>query len=201
MSGRAPSPPLLALRGIAKHYGGLRVVDDLDLCVARGETVAIIGSNGSGKTTTLDIIAGSVRPDRGEIALDGVVAGRSSADRRAADGLARTFQNGRVFGNLTVEENIRIGGFVRWRATRPLRALQNIPALRWVALLAELLIALGCDAHVALRRAASSTSRPARVHALVCKSTPGRDRARPKRRARSAAPRRARSRHESARNT
>jgi len=133
---------VLELRGIAKRYRGLRVVDDLALRIGRGETIAIIGPNGSGKTTTLDMIAGNLLPDAGEIMLDEAIVTQWSADRRAAAGVARTFQNGRVFGNLSVAENVLVGGFVRRRATRPLSVLRRIGFLHPIALLAELLVAL-----------------------------------------------------------
>jgi branched-chain amino acid transport system ATP-binding protein len=136
------SPPLLELRGIAKRYGGLQVVDHLNVRVGRGETIAIIGPNGSGKTTTLDMIAGNILPDAGKIVLREAVVTHWSADRRAAAGVARTFQNGRVFGNLSVAENVLVGGFVRQRATRPLAVLRRVAFLRPIALLAELFVAL-----------------------------------------------------------
>jgi ABC-type branched-subunit amino acid transport system ATPase component len=141
-SSSAAPPPLLELRGIAKRYGGLQVVDDLNVRVGRGATIAIIGPNGSGKTTTLDMIAGNILPDAGKIVLGEAVVTRWSADRRAAAGLARTFQNGRVFGNLTVAENVLVGGFVRRRATRPHAALRLVGILRPIALLAQLFVAL-----------------------------------------------------------
>jgi branched-chain amino acid transport system ATP-binding protein len=130
------------VRGLRKRFGGLQVIDDVDFEIARGETVAIIGPNGSGKTTTLNLIAGELRPDSGAIIFAGEPLARVAVWRRAQAGIARTFQNGRVFGNMTVRENVVAGTFRRRRAVRPFAALRGIPILGWIPLLAELALAL-----------------------------------------------------------
>jgi ABC-type branched-subunit amino acid transport system ATPase component len=134
--------PVLVVRGLRKAFGGLRVIDDVGFTIAAGETVAIVGPNGSGKTTTLNMIAGSVPPDGGEIRFGGRDITHRAVWRRADDGIARTFQNGRVFGNLTVGENVVAGTFRRLRAVRPFARLRGLPFVGWLPLLAELVLAL-----------------------------------------------------------
>ena len=110
---------ILAIAGLTRRFGGLTAVDALDLTVAEGELVSIIGPNGAGKTTLFNLISGHVRPDAGTITFDGRPIGGFAPERLAALGLARTFQNGRVFGNLSVEDNVLIGAHTRLKAVRP----------------------------------------------------------------------------------
>ena len=125
---------LLAINGLTKRFGGLVAVRDMEMRLAPGELVSVIGPNGAGKTTLFNLISGQDRPDGGSIVLAGAeVAGRPP-EWIAALGLARTFQNGRVFGNLTVEDNVLIGAHTRLRAVR-----SRMPIL---GPLAELLLAL-----------------------------------------------------------
>jgi ABC-type branched-subunit amino acid transport system ATPase component len=84
----------------------------------------IIGPNGSGKTTTLNLISGILRPREGIIELDGEPIAGLPPERIALAGLTRTFQNGRVFGNATVRENILVGLTPRLRQLWPLRGLR-----------------------------------------------------------------------------
>jgi branched-chain amino acid transport system ATP-binding protein len=102
----------------------------------------IIGPNGSGKTTTLNLISGILRPREGIIELDGEPIAGLPPERIALAGLTRTFQNGRVFGNATVRGNILVGLTPRLRQLWPLRGLRRYFLLRWIALLAELIVAL-----------------------------------------------------------
>jgi branched-chain amino acid transport system ATP-binding protein len=111
--------PLLSLRGLTRHFGGLTAVDAIDLDLAKGELVSIIGPNGAGKTTLFNLVTGLDRPDSGEVRLDGREITGFSPERLAGDGIARTFQLGRVFGNLSVMENVLIGAHRRLRAVRP----------------------------------------------------------------------------------
>ena len=124
----------------------MHAVAGVDLEVAPGQTVAIIGPNGSGKTTTLNLVTGVLRPNSGKIAIRGHVVAARHPEQVATVGVLRTFQNGRVFGNLTVAENISIGLHRELRAHRPLKRLAEIPVLRWflgwVPLLGEVLAAL-----------------------------------------------------------
>jgi ABC-type branched-subunit amino acid transport system ATPase component len=112
------------------------------LSIAPGEVVSIIGPNGSGKTTTLNLISGILTPQEGSIELDGKSIAGLPPERIALIGLTRTFQNGRVFGNGTIRQNILIGLTPRLRWLRPLPRLRNYLLLRWIALLAEVIIAL-----------------------------------------------------------
>jgi branched-chain amino acid transport system ATP-binding protein len=90
-------------------FGGLQVLSDVSLDVSEGQIFAIIGPNGAGKTSILNCIGGFYRPDAGRIAFDGRDLSRVSTDRRAALGLARTFQNIALFHGMTVLDNIKLG--------------------------------------------------------------------------------------------
>jgi branched-chain amino acid transport system ATP-binding protein len=111
--------PLLSLRGLTRRFGGLTAVDHIDLDLGQDELVSIIGPNGAGKTTLFNLVTGLDRPDAGEVRLDGKDITGSSAERLAGHGVARTFQLGRVFGNLSVMDNVLIGAHARLRAVKP----------------------------------------------------------------------------------
>jgi len=128
---------LLSVTGLRKRFGGLTVVDDVSFDVAPGEVVSIIGPNGSGKTTTLNIICGTLRADEGDVVLAGERISGRRPYRIAELGLTRTFQNGRVIGNLTVGDNVRVGLEAVQRVGRPFPRLRHLVGLRWIALLAE----------------------------------------------------------------
>ncbi len=102
---------VLALSQLAKHFGGVRAVDRLDLQVERGEVFGLIGPNGSGKSTTVNLVCGIFPQTGGTIELDGVELGRLQPHQRIEAGISRTFQNIRLFGGLTVWQNI----WVAWR--------------------------------------------------------------------------------------
>ena len=110
---------MLSLRGLTRRFGGLTAVDSIDLDLARGELVSIIGPNGAGKTTLFNLVTGLDRPDAGEVSLDGRAITGLSPERLAGEGIARTFQLGRVFGNLSVMDNVLIGAHRRLRAVKP----------------------------------------------------------------------------------
>ena len=110
---------LLSLRGLTRRFGGLTAVDSIDLDLAKGQLVSIIGPNGAGKTTLFNLVTGLDRPDAGEVRLDGETITGFSPERLAGKGIARTFQLGRVFGNLSVMENVLIGAHTRLRAVKP----------------------------------------------------------------------------------
>jgi len=133
---------LLQVRGLTRSFDGLKAVDAVDFDVQPGEVVAIIGPNGSGKTTTLNLITGLIAPQRGTIHLDGRRIDRKGPVEIAEAGISRTFQNGRVFGSLTVAENVAVGLHTTLKATRPFRHWSGLPLVRWVNLLAELVVAL-----------------------------------------------------------
>ncbi len=138
----APSTPLLEVRDLGKRFGGVRAVDGVSFTVRQGQVVSIIGPNGSGKTTLFNLVSGVLKPDGGAVLLDGTETTGWPAERVAERGLARTFQNGRVFGNMTVGDNVRLGGYREMRAARPLAGLRHIPLVRWLPLAAELGMAL-----------------------------------------------------------
>jgi len=98
--------PILEVRGLSKTFGGLTVIQGLDLVVGDGEVVSVIGPNGAGKTTLFNLISGIYRPDSGDILLDGDSIVGSSPEQIANLGIARTFQTLRVFLNMTVLENV-----------------------------------------------------------------------------------------------
>ena len=98
--------PVLSARSLGKSYGGLAVVAGLSLSLGRGEMLGVIGPNGAGKTTLFNLLAGSVRPDAGTIALNGRDVTAAPPRARLALGLARSFQIARPFARLTVLENV-----------------------------------------------------------------------------------------------
>ena len=110
---------LLTLRGLTRRFGGLTAVDGIDLDLAKGELVSIIGPNGAGKTTLFNLVTGLDRPGGGEVSFEGEAITGFSPEKLAAKGVARTFQLGRVFGNLSVMENVLIGAHTRLRAVKP----------------------------------------------------------------------------------
>jgi len=98
---------LLELRGVTMEFGGLRAVSGLDLVVGPEEMVGLIGPNGAGKTTVFNLITGLYHPTEGAIAFNGRTMTRLAPHRITASGIARTFQNIRLFGSLTVYDNVR----------------------------------------------------------------------------------------------
>ncbi len=110
--------PLLEVSALVRRFGGVIAVNGIDLSVSEGEIVSIIGPNGAGKTTLFNLISGIDRPDSGTVKFRDEAITGLEPERIAARGLARTFQHGRVFANLTVRENVLIGAHTRQRATR-----------------------------------------------------------------------------------
>ncbi|SEP48417.1 amino acid/amide ABC transporter membrane protein 2, HAAT family /amino acid/amide ABC transporter ATP-binding protein 1, HAAT family [Methylobacterium sp. ap11] len=105
----ASTAPVLQVEGLSKHFGGLKAVDEVSFTVARGGIHALIGPNGSGKTTTLNVLSGLYTPTGGRVRLDGQDITRFAPHRRAASGLGRTFQNIRLFRSMSALENVVIG--------------------------------------------------------------------------------------------
>ena len=99
---------ILSANGLAKHFGGIKALDGVDFHLDRGELVGIIGPNGSGKTTLFNVITGIYRPDRGSVTLEGEGIEGLPPHRITRRGIVRTFQNIRLFRNLTVADNVRI---------------------------------------------------------------------------------------------
>lgn len=100
---------VLEVTGLSKHFGGLKAVDKVDISVRRGGVHALIGPNGSGKTTTLNMLSGLYKTTSGRIVLDGTDVTDMPAHQRTAAGLGRTFQNIRLFRSMTALENVVIG--------------------------------------------------------------------------------------------
>ncbi|MEO6835614.1 MAG: ABC transporter ATP-binding protein [Candidatus Tumulicola sp.] len=100
---------LLELRGAVKRFGRLTVLKDLSLSVEAGAIDGVIGPNGAGKSTLFNIVTGVYRPDAGEVAFDGARIDGLATYRIARRGIARTFQNLRLFGYLDAIENVLIG--------------------------------------------------------------------------------------------
>jgi branched-chain amino acid transport system ATP-binding protein len=125
---------LIETHGLSRRFGGLTAVDRVDLRLAEGEFVSVIGPNGAGKTTLFNLITGLDRPDGGSVTYAGEDITAEPPERLALRGIARTFQHGRVFANLSVIDNVLIGAHSRLRAARP-----RLPGL---GALAELALAL-----------------------------------------------------------
>lgn len=100
---------VLEVTGLSKHFGGLKAVDGVDIAVKRGGVHALIGPNGSGKTTTLNVLSGLYEATAGKIVLDGTDITHMPPHQRTAAGLGRTFQNIRLFRSMTALENVEIG--------------------------------------------------------------------------------------------
>ena len=114
---RPEGPHRIELKGIALHFGGVRAIDGLDLDIHSGQVHGLIGPNGSGKTTTLNVISGYYRPTAGRLGLDGDDLPFERPNLRAGFRIARTFQTPRVVGAASVLENVMIGGTVHGQAT------------------------------------------------------------------------------------
>jgi ABC-type branched-subunit amino acid transport system ATPase component len=100
---------VLEIRGLMRRFGGLTAVDSLDISVNEGEIVSLVGPNGAGKTTVFNLISGVLRPTAGSVRLLGRELVGLPAHRITRHGIARTFQNIRVFPQLTVRENVLLG--------------------------------------------------------------------------------------------
>jgi len=114
---------VLELVDLSKHFGGVKAVDGVSLSVAKGEIFGLIGPNGSGKSTIVNLIAGLIAPTSGRIVVDTEDMSDLAAHVRVAHGTARTFQNIRLFGQLTVWQNL-------WVAENRDRQQRAIPVLR-----------------------------------------------------------------------
>jgi len=107
---------LLEARGISKHFGGVQALKDVSLTINAGEIYGLIGPNGAGKTTFFNVLTGLYPRDGGEISFDGAALRLSSPHEVASAGIARTFQNIRLFANMTARENVMVGRHLRTKA-------------------------------------------------------------------------------------
>ncbi|MCD0448763.1 ABC transporter ATP-binding protein [Actinocorallia sp. API 0066] len=109
MSDGTPGTPLISLREIVMRFGGVTAINKLELTVNTGEIFALIGPNGAGKTTVFNVVTGVYQPTEGHVEFDGgVLTGRKRYQVTKA-GVARTFQNIRLFHNMTAIENVMVG--------------------------------------------------------------------------------------------
>jgi len=132
---------LYDVRNVTRRFDGLTAVAGVSFSIARGECVSVIGPNGAGKSTLFNLLAGADMPNEGVVRFDGEDVTGYAPEQLAARGIARTFQHGRVFGNLSVLDNVLMGAHTRLRAARSglpvlgavgelLRALFQPPAVR-----------------------------------------------------------------------
>ena len=199
---------ILQIDGLTRRFGGVTAVDALSLAVNEGELVSIIGPNGAGKTTVFNLVTGLDAPDAGSVTFGGRDITGLPAEKLAPLGFARTFQHGRVFGNLSVLDNVLVGAHTRLAAVRP-----QWPLIGPIGELALALVRPGSGEGRggsaarrrdgdprAVRRAARAAHRQSGLLALLREPPPARDRARAVAEAARAVPRRADRRHEPDRN-
>jgi branched-chain amino acid transport system ATP-binding protein len=121
--------PLLELESVSRHFGGVVAVHELDFTIEAGSIVAMIGPNGAGKSTVFNVITGIYPPTGGQVRFDGrPITGRATSVI-AAGGIARTFQNIRLFAFMSARENVLTGMHARMRATL-VDSLLHTPAQR-----------------------------------------------------------------------
>lgn len=132
----------LELHGLEVSFDGFKAVNGLDLSVERGELRCLLGANGAGKSTTLDLICGRTRPTGGRILLDGHDITHEPEYRRARHGVGRKFQVPSVFKELTVRENLEIA---RSRHPEPWRTLGVLPGRRPSPRVAEVIEIVGLE--------------------------------------------------------
>ena len=107
---------LLTAQHVTKHFGGVTAISDLDLVISAGSICSLIGPNGAGKTTFFNCVTGFYRPEEGDISLDGHSLVGLSPDQIVKLGIARTYQNIRLFANLTALENILVGQHIHLKS-------------------------------------------------------------------------------------
>ena len=107
---------ILSVRHVTKRFGGLTAIDDVSFEVERGKVFALIGPNGAGKTTMFNCVTGLFPPTEGEVVFEGVNIAGAKPHQAAQRGIARTFQNIRLFEYMTALDNVRLGRHVRMKA-------------------------------------------------------------------------------------
>ena len=98
----------LNVNGVSVRFGGIKAISDVNLTMARKQVLGLIGPNGAGKTTLVNCISGFQRPTEGDIRIGGEEVSRWSPDKARHKGIARTFQGGRLFGSMTVGQNVEV---------------------------------------------------------------------------------------------
>ena len=169
------SGPLLEVVNLERHFEGLKAVDGISFTVAPSEVVSIIGPNGSGKTTTLNLVTGTIPSHGGTISLEGLRIDHGDTARIAEHGVARTFQNGRVFATLSVADNIEVGIHSTLHASRPFRRLSHLFVLRWISLLGELFVAIVGTPGSRRERQQIDATVKAEIHRFEARLGPRRD--------------------------
>jgi len=114
-SGGANGGPLLEIKGLVTHYGRIEALHEVSLHIGEGELVALVGGNGAGKTTLLRTISGLQPCSAGEVTFDGRAITRFPPDKRVEIGIAQVPEGRQVFGPMSVEDNLLLGGFIRPR--------------------------------------------------------------------------------------
>ena len=127
---------LLEVSDLVVGYGPHPVLHGLDFVVEEGELCVLLGLNGAGKTTTVSTIAGLLRPQRGQVRLDGQVLGRSSPSARVRKGISLSPEGRRIFPRLTVRQNLRLGGWSQRRSPKVVKSQLDL-ALDYFPRLAE----------------------------------------------------------------
>lgn len=125
----APTDAILEITGLTRSFGGLMAVDHVDMEVIRGEIRGLIGPNGSGKSTLLNLVSGVYAVSSGTIRLAGEDITATRASRRTERGVARTFQNIRLFAKMTVRDNVAAAAYCRSRARLP-QIMLRTPRMR-----------------------------------------------------------------------
>ena len=120
---------LLRAQNLVRRFGGITAVNDVSLELAPGRLLSIIGPNGAGKTTLFNLLSGFDRPDAGRVTFDGTDITAWAPERLARLGMARTFQHGRVFANLSVRDNVLMGAHARLAVARRFPLLELAAAL------------------------------------------------------------------------
>jgi branched-chain amino acid transport system ATP-binding protein len=140
--------PILEINGLSISFGGIRALAGVDLALEEEEILSVIGPNGSGKTTLFNCISGAYHPDEGEVFFEGKRLLGVSPDAIAARGIARTFQNLRLFLHMTVLDNLLLGRHVKF-LKNPFHAILRIrkEELRHRKAVEEIIEFLGLQAH------------------------------------------------------
>ncbi len=122
---------LLTTRGLRKSFGATRAVDGVDLSVAHGEVIALVGANGAGKTTLVNLVSGLLNPDEGQIFIDEVEVTHTPVHSRIKAGIARSFQLVNLFDQLTCLDNVALAIFSRDGKTRSAVSLAGTHSAVW----------------------------------------------------------------------